>query len=174
MIHKAIGSKDFLDSVSEALEQSGKKNRFCTIKSTTEKKLKDGRVIKKISEAQFEIGSSYTNRMKKPKRQGKGFKPKRKPYYSDYNENGTVRELVSNPAKKYICVWKSKIKSLSETYVDMNGNILDKKDVDVLLPDGQVDSPRYFGIDNVWYVSANGQTIVTEDYEDFKDFIDNI
>ena len=170
MIHKVIDQEDFLRHVSEQLGMSGKSNRFVTLGAKTKKKTKEYGEVNKVSLVQYEMGSDYVSRKKKPHRDGENFKVKRRPYYQDFNDNGTVRELISDPNKKYICVWKNKIRKLKEVFVDNNGNILD--DVTPLYENE--DAPRYFKIENVWYVSANGQTIITEEYEEFKDFLDNI
>lgn len=175
MIHKAINKDDFLTTVSDTLGVSGKKNRWVTVGYSVEKKAKDGSIIRKICKAQFEIGSSYFNRMIKPHREGDSFQMSgRKPVYNDYNENGTVRSLISNPDQKYIWIWKSAIDSMVEAHIDSNGNILSQVDVDNLIPEGKKDAPRCIKMENVWYVSANGQTIVSEDYGLYKAFIDNI
>ena len=170
MIHKAQSLKDFERTVSMSLEQSGKTNKFCTLGSAVMKETDLGKVFK-ISIAQFQIGSSYLNRKKN--REGNDFLPKRKSYYSDYNENGTVRFLNSNPDKKYICVWKSQIKNLEEHYIDCDGNILKKETISGL-QEGEPDSPRYYHMENVWYVSANNQQVYGEDYDLYKDFITNV
>jgi hypothetical protein len=86
MIHKAQSQRDFERTVSHSLEKSEKYNRVCTIGSTVMKVTGQGKVFK-ISIAQFQIGSSYVNRKKR--REGEDFQPKRKSYYSDFNENLT-------------------------------------------------------------------------------------
>jgi hypothetical protein len=170
MIHKAQSQRDFERVVSLSLEKSGKINRYCTLGSVVMKETDLGKVFK-ISVAQFQIGSSYVNRKKR--RKGEDFAPKRKSYYSDFNENGTVRFLNSNPDKKYICVWKSQIQSLEEHYLDCDGNILKKESISGL-QEGEPDSPRYYHMENVWYVSANGQMIYGDEYNLYKDFISNV
>jgi dipeptidyl aminopeptidase/acylaminoacyl peptidase len=170
MIHKAQSLKDFERTVSHSLEISGKKNRFCTIGSTVEK-ITDIGTIYKISIAQFQSGSDYVTRKKS--REGEDFTLKRKSYYSDYNENGTVRFLNRDPSKKYICVWKSQIKSLEEYYTDDKGEVIKKESISGL-KEGEPDAPRYYHMENVWYVSANGQQIYGDDYDLYKDFLNNI
>ena len=170
MIHEVIDRDEFLKNVSETLGKSGKSNRFVTIGATTRKKTKEWGEVWKVTIAQFEIGSSYVDRMRKEHREGKDFKPKRDSYYDDYNENGTVKSLKSDPSKKYIAVWKSALRYLYEVYTDDNGNILE----DVTPIGDELDRPRYYKLDNVWYVSGNKQKLITEDYHQFKDFLDNI
>ena len=169
MIHKVQSLAEFTRIVSKTLEIAGKSNRFATIGSTVRKETSQGHIYK-VSVAQFQIGSDYVTR--KVNRED-SFVLKRKSYYSDFNENGTVRFLNSNPDKKYVCVWKSQIKSLEETYLTEQGDIIKKENIPGLV-EGEADAPRYYHIENIWYVSANGQQLYGVDYEDYKDFIINV